>query len=191
MAWSSVINNLVTLFIIRNEVLFTTANRNLFNSISIIKVGWLFLNQWFGLRLRWPFSNYVSTLVWVELVQLIEEGNCVVIYTLQHAAPAAPAVDISVDINHAYLMTSIKTHWYHVNNHRKLLLFIEASMVHYNCPMHSWLYFWSDYDYASLGGSNCGNNITFLHQSCSESAVDKVYINDLINFNRIWKKGKI
>ena len=106
----SFINNFVKLFIIRIELLVTIVNRNLFNSISIIISGGDFLKINFGLDLRWSFSNYVSTLVWVELVQLIEEGNCVVIYTLQHAAPAAPAVDISVDINHAYLMTSIKTH---------------------------------------------------------------------------------
>ena len=37
-------------------------NRSLFKFISIIISGkGLFPNQWFGLNLRWPFSNYVST----------------------------------------------------------------------------------------------------------------------------------
>ena len=42
----------------------TKVNRSLFNFISIIvhnKWRWLFLNQWFGLHLRWLFSNNFST----------------------------------------------------------------------------------------------------------------------------------
>ena len=32
-------------------------------NFSHIRWGWLFLNQWFGLHLRWLFSNYVSTCI--------------------------------------------------------------------------------------------------------------------------------
>ena len=41
----------------------TEVNRRLVNFISTIKFGWLFPNQWFGLHLRWLFSNYDSTSV--------------------------------------------------------------------------------------------------------------------------------
>ena len=61
MAISSVVNNFVKLFIIRNDLLYHLLAEILFNFISIIiSRGWLFLNQWFGLQLSWLFSNNFS-----------------------------------------------------------------------------------------------------------------------------------
>ena len=43
-------------------------------SLSVDKCGWLFPNQYFGLYLRWPFSNYVSTCSW-DVCQACEDDD--------------------------------------------------------------------------------------------------------------------